>query len=77
MTNDETLEGVFLGKGVECPQLKLTSGEQISLSGAVAKDVALGEAVRVTGRFVNMSKCMQGRTFVVSSFATTGTSADN
>ena len=56
------ISGVFLGPGVECPQLRLADGEQISLTGAVP-DADIGAALTLTGRWALMSVCMQGRTF--------------
>lgn len=61
---DNTVSGIFLGAGVECPQMRLTSGEQISLSGAVP-EAAIGEKLTFTGRWALISKCMQGREFRV------------
>jgi len=67
----DTLEitGVYIGKGVECPQFRLPDGEQISLDGPGFDRPPVGSALTLTGRFVNISTCMQGRTFLVSASA--------
>lgn len=66
MPQAEEISGVFLGPGVECPQLRLPDGEQISLQGGDFAAYRQGDALRLGGRFVMMSTCMQGRAFAVS-----------
>lgn len=57
------IEGEFLGQGVSCMQLRMTSGEQVSLRGQDFSGFAIGAPLRLTGSFVMNSPCMQGRTF--------------
>lgn len=59
------VEGEHLGKGAECAQFRLASGEQISLDGADMRQFAIGDRLQVTGHFVRISTCMQGRAFLV------------
>lgn len=63
------IEGVSLGPGVECPQFRMDTAEQISLSGVDrGSSLAMaGGRFRLSGRWTPMSKCMQGRTFRVTS----------
>jgi len=61
-----TIVGVLAGGGVECAQLRLDDGEQLSLTGTVPK-VPLGTRVRLSGHWAEISYCMQGRTFAVES----------
>ncbi|MFB2552797.1 hypothetical protein [Ensifer soli] len=57
--------GDMAGPGVECPLFRLESGEVITLSGPAPK----GEgAYALTGRFLQFSNCMQGRTFRIQHF---------
>lgn len=62
---DGTIVGEFLGPGVECAQLRLPTGEQISIEGQDFTAIAPGTLLRLTGDFARMSRCMQGRAFVV------------
>ncbi|MCC1480364.1 hypothetical protein J1C52_01775 [Roseibaca sp. Y0-43] len=56
----EILSGTFIGAGVTCPQFRLDSGEQVSLSG-VTEGMTIGNAYRIDGAESMNSKCMQGR----------------
>lgn len=69
MTNIIAIEGTTLGPGVECSQFRLSTGEQISLTGfGKNHDAAIaGHRLRLSGSWSEMSKCMQGRTFRVLS----------
>ncbi len=60
----ETITGVFLGPGVECPQFRLEDGEQISLTGPVP-EAEIGSRLVLSGHWAAISFCMQGRTFRV------------
>jgi hypothetical protein len=60
------IDGEVIGPGVECLQFRMVSGEQISLKGSAISQMSIGTPARLTGVFVRMSTCMQGRTFVVS-----------
>jgi len=62
----EQIDGIFLGRGVECPQFRTTTGEQISLTGVLLPQVAVGTQLHLTGTFIRISTCMQGRAFRVS-----------
>jgi hypothetical protein len=68
--SDGAIMGEFLGRGVECAQLRLHTGEQISIEGQDFSAVTPGTVLRLTGDFVRMSRCMQGRAFVVSTMET-------
>lgn len=60
----EVVEGAFAGMGVECPLFRLSTGEMITLSGAIPQ-LELGKTVSLSGRWARISNCMQGRTFRV------------
>ena len=60
------IRGIFLGKGVECPQFMIDSGQQVSLIGNSLDQLKTGNTFRLTGRIARVSKCMQGQTFIVS-----------
>lgn len=63
---DLEIDGEVIGPGVECVQFRMASGEQISLQGSPVLQLQPGTPVRLTGVFLRMSTCMQGRTFRVS-----------
>ena len=60
----ETVTGEYIGPGATCPQFRLDSGETISLSGSHPV-LTEGARLTLTGRWRQMSKCMQGREFRV------------
>lgn len=62
---DTVINGTFLGRGVECPQLLLETGERLSLSGGAVSGIEPGQKLRVTGRYARVSTCMEGRAFLV------------
>lgn len=68
-TNMTSIEGTTLGPGVECSQFRMSSGEQISLTGFGKNHEAAnaGHRLRLSGGWSEVSKCMQGRTFRVLS----------
>jgi hypothetical protein len=61
----ERISGVFLGQGVECPQVRLDTGEQISLQGPLPEGLTVGAPVEMARRFLMMSHRMQGRAFQI------------
>lgn len=77
MPGDEIIDGEFLGPGVTCPQLRLKDGEQISLDGGDFRQVPKGARLKLSGTFVMMSTCMQGRSFLVAGFEHEGTPSGN
>jgi hypothetical protein len=54
------MSGTFIGPGVTCPQFRLDSGEQVSLSGTT-DGMTIGQTYRIDGAESMNSKCMQGR----------------
>jgi hypothetical protein len=62
------IRGVYLGLGVACPQFMIDSGEQVSLMGERLGELTAGNRFRLTGIIARASKCMQGKTFIVSTF---------
>ena len=65
------IEGEILGPGVMAPQFRLTSGETISLEALPPGTGPLepGRRLRLTGRFLRVSRAMQGRGFRVTALA--------
>lgn len=64
---ENTVTGVFIGPGVECPQFQTQDGEQISLRGDGVDRLVANTTLHLTGQFLRASPCMQGRTFRVTS----------
>lgn len=64
----EIIDGEVIGPGVLCPQFRLDSGEDISLEALPEglHPLQPGLRLRLTGEFVRVSRCMQGRGFRVS-----------
>lgn len=62
-----TISGTVAGKGAPCMQFRVSSGETISLQGASPQEYKTGARFRLTGVWLRVSNCMQGRTFRVSS----------
>lgn len=60
----EIMSGTFIGPGVTCPQFRLDSGEQVSLSG-VTNGMQVGVRYKLDAIEARLSKCMQGREFRV------------
>lgn len=60
--------GTLSNEGVECPALRADDGTLYTLAGG-AKGFTPGARVRVTGRPVDASVCMQGRTLSVEEIA--------
>jgi hypothetical protein len=63
---DDQINGTFLGRGVECPQFRVDTGEHISLRGDGLIPIAKGTPLTLTGQFLRVSPCMQGRTFHIT-----------
>ncbi len=63
------LQGQIVGGGAPCVQFLTDSGQQISLEGASHQTFEIGVRFEITGRFVQVSRCMQGRGFVVDRYA--------
>lgn len=68
LMHDETITGEVIADGVLCPQFRTDTGEDISIEAlpAGAPDLKPGDRLRLTGQFIRVSRCMQGRGFVVS-----------
>jgi hypothetical protein len=62
---DIILSGTVLGKGAPCMQFRTSTGERISLQGVSPQDFKTGMKLRLTGRWLRISNCMQGRAFGV------------
>jgi hypothetical protein len=62
-----TVSGTVAGKGAPCVQFRLSSGETISLQSASPQNYEKGARLRLTGVWLRVSNCMQGRAFRVSS----------
>jgi len=61
----QQISGTYQGAGVECPQFRLDTGETISLSGKVPRNLTLGQTLNLSGLWARFSKCQQGREFRV------------
>ena len=66
---DISIRGKVLGQGAPCVQFRLSGGETVSLQGASPQQFKKGMAMRVSGRWISVSNCMQGRTFQVKEFS--------
>ena len=76
MAKDQ-IDGTYLGPGVECPQFRMTTGEQISLRGDALDHLTIGVLLQLTGQFLRVSPCMQGRAFHITSLAAASNLNDN
>jgi hypothetical protein len=76
MAQDQ-IAGTYLGPGVECPQFRMTTGEQISLRGDGLDDLTIGAPFQMTGQFLRVSPCMQGRAFHITSLTAASNLNDN
>lgn len=61
----QAITGTYQGQGVECPLMRLSDGQIISLSGDIP-EMEIGEERSLIGRWMRASGCMQGRNFQVS-----------
>jgi hypothetical protein len=61
-----TLSGTVVGKGTPCVQFRMSTGERISLQSASPQVFKTGMKMRLTGRWLRISNCMQGRAFGVT-----------
>jgi hypothetical protein len=60
-----TVSGTVQGKGATCMRFRLASGETISLQGASPSEYKKGESLKLTGVWLRVSNCIQGRAFRV------------
>jgi hypothetical protein len=60
------ISGTVMGKGAPCVQFRMSSGETISLQGASPLEYKKGDTFKLTGAWLRISSCMQGRAFRVS-----------
>jgi hypothetical protein len=65
MDGDIELRGEVMGLGAPCVQFRIDGGETISLQGASPQDFQEGMHLAVTGQWLRISNCMQGRAFRV------------
>lgn len=65
MDGDVELLGVVMGLGAPCVQFRVDSGETISLHGASPQEFQEGMKLRLSGQWLRISNCMQGRAFRV------------
>lgn len=64
-----TLKGEVQGKGAPCVQFRLQSGERISLHGASPQVFKKGMRLSLSGKWMRVSNCMQGRAFRVTDYS--------
>lgn len=62
---DIELKGEVMGLGAPCVQFRMEDGETISLQGASPQEFQKGMKLSVTGNWLRISNCMQGRAFRV------------
>jgi hypothetical protein len=60
------LKGEVLGKGAPCVQFRAQNGETVSLHGASPQMFKKGMNLRLSGSWMRVSNCMQGRAFRVT-----------
>ena len=65
MDGDIELKGEVMGPGAPCVQFRIDSGETISLQGASPQEFQKGMKLSLTGNWLRISNCMQGRAFRV------------
>ena len=65
MDGEVELLGVVMGLGAPCVQFRVDSGETISLQGASPQEFQEGMKLRLSGQWLRISNCMQGRAFRV------------
>jgi hypothetical protein len=64
--SDETwIRGEVLGQGAPCVQFRIDGGETISLQGASPQEFQQGMRLKLSGQWLRVSNCMQGRAFRV------------
>jgi hypothetical protein len=59
------LKGEVMGLGAPCVQFRIDSGETVSLQGASPQEFQKGMKLSLTGNWLRISNCMQGRAFRV------------
>ena len=62
---DIELTGEVMGLGAPCVQFRIDGGETISLQGASPQEFREGMKLSLTGNWLRISNCMQGRAFRV------------
>jgi hypothetical protein len=62
---DLKISGEVLGQGAPCVQFLTDSGETVSLDGASPQDFKRGMRFEISGTWMRISTCMQGRAFRV------------
>ena len=62
---DIELKGEVMGLGAPCVQFRMEDGETISLQGASPQEFQKGMRLSLTGNWLRISNCMQGRAFRV------------
>lgn len=62
---DIELKGEVMGLGAPCVQFRIDGGETISLQGASPQEFREGMKLSLTGNWLRISNCMQGRAFRV------------
>jgi hypothetical protein len=59
----QTLRGTVAPAGAVCPQVRLSSGETISVEGLPRELREVGRRIEMQGTFLRDSRCQQGRAF--------------
>jgi hypothetical protein len=63
---DIIIDGEVMGQGAPCVQFRLDNGETVSLEGASPQLFKTGMKFKLSGNWMRISTCMQGRAFKVS-----------
>ena len=62
---ESEIQGEVLGPGAPCVQFRMDNGETVSLDGASPQIFKAGMQFKVSGSWMRISTCMQGRAFKV------------
>jgi hypothetical protein len=62
---DANIQGEVLGLGAPCVQFRMDNGETVSLEGASPQHFKSGMKFKLSGNWMRVSTCMQGRAFKV------------
>jgi hypothetical protein len=65
VAGDIELRGEVMGIGAPCVQFRIDGGDTISLQGASPQEFQEGMKLVLTGQWLRISNCMQGRAFRV------------
>jgi hypothetical protein len=65
VAGDIELKGEVMGLGAPCVQFRIDGGETISLQGASPEEFQQGMKLKLSGQWLRISNCMQGRAFRV------------